>query len=354
MLVTLVTPARNAAAHLPACLSSVLAQTHGALEWCVFDDGSSDETLALLESARPLLAARGCSLQVAASPPGSDARGCGYGRNRAIELSSPHSALLVFLDADDVMHPKRVELLLAASLAHPGALLGSRYWRDGDARPRDLAWHNGLSESQLVTQRLRETTLAMPTWAMSRHTFQAGGCFAEDAPHNAEDLQFFYAHLRIGGALYRLDQALLMYRHTEGGACATRGVPASLIWAIRVRELERVLAEPPWREGFTVWNAGKEGHKLYRALSPEARRKVRSFADVDERKIRVGWLHFEEGGDGGAPASLPVVHFSSAKPPLLLCVKALGLAGVAGQPGSFEANLESLGLTEGRDYLHFS
>jgi len=42
---------------------------------------------------------------------------------------------------------------------------------------------------------------------------------------------------------------------------------------------------------------------------------------------------------------------SDAKPPLLLCVKP-NLTGDG--PGSFEDNLASLQLQEGREYLHFS
>lgn len=234
LLASLITPVRNASSYLAACAASVVAQTHaGPLEWCVFDDGSSDDTLAVLASwrvrylaqrlpeactharstpAQPALEARGVRLCVAGNAAGSPARGCGFGRNRAVELASPATALLVFLDADDVMDPRRLELLLAASVAHPGALLGSRYWREGDGRPRDMAWHNGMSDAQLYTQRLRETTLAQPTWAMTPATFVGGAGYNEDAPNNAEDLQFFYAHLARGGTLHRVPEPLLMYR----------------------------------------------------------------------------------------------------------------------------------------------
>jgi hypothetical protein len=128
-----------------------------------------------------------------------------------------------------------------------------------------MAWHNGMSDAQLYLQRLRETTLAQPTWAMTRETFAAAGAYNEDAPHNAEDLQFFYAHLARGGTLHRVPEPLIIYRgaaccfafvrvrsplalprHTDGGAVAARNVPAELIWAIRVRQLEAVLAQPPW------------------------------------------------------------------------------------------------------------
>ena len=45
--------------------------------------------------------------------------------------------------------------------------------------------------------------------------------------------------------------------------------------------------------------------------------------------------------------SVPVVHFREVRPPFVTCV-ALGRTG-----GAFEANLASLGLTEGRDYFLF-
>lgn len=63
MLASLLTPVRNASAYLPECAASVVAQTHdGPLEWCVFDDGSSDDTLALLDAwrVRCTLLSRGC------------------------------------------------------------------------------------------------------------------------------------------------------------------------------------------------------------------------------------------------------------------------------------------------------
>ena len=44
------------------------------------------------------------------------------------------------------------------------------------------------------------------------------------------------------------------------------------IWKLRVDFLqERVLSQ--W-ESFTIWNAGKQGRKLYRSLSPANQKKV--------------------------------------------------------------------------------
>ena len=177
-------------------------------------------------------------------------------------------------------------------------LLGSRYWREGGARPRDAAWHNGMSAAQLHTQRLRETTLAQPTWALTHAAFAAAGGYNEEGPNNAEDLQLFYAHLAAGGVLHRVDELLVMYRrvfqavwscsvcasccvlsalraarrHTADGVCATRGVPQALIWALRVAQLELVLAQSPWVRACTSMLLGAlHGHHALTMCARAAR-----------------------------------------------------------------------------------
>ena len=115
-----------------------------------------------------------------------------------------------------------------------------------------------------------------------------------------------------------------MRRHTDSGAVTLRHVPAALIWAIRVRQLEVVLAQPPWvrggpasaspersdapgraqSNGFTIWNAGKEGKRLYRSLSVAARAAVVAFADVDARKLAQGMYDDMQGH-----RRIPILHF---------------------------------------------
>ena len=58
--------------------------------------------------------------------------------------------------------------------------------------------HNGMTQAQLHSQRLREATLAQPTWFCARSVFDAVGGYVEAKPHEAEDLLFFYAHIARG------------------------------------------------------------------------------------------------------------------------------------------------------------
>ncbi len=73
---------------------------------------------------------------------------------------------------------------------------------------------------------------------------------------------------------------------------------------------------------------------------------MRAFADVGARKLAHGVFD-----DVPGQRRIPIFHYAKAPLPLLLCVK-LGLTGEG--PDSFEANLASLNLREGLDYLHFS
>ncbi|XP_071042099.1 queuosine-tRNA galactosyltransferase isoform X3 [Parasteatoda tepidariorum] len=75
--------------------------------------------------------------------------------------------------------------------------------------------------------------------------------------------------------------------------------------------------------------------------------KVQAFCDVDVKKLSKGVYIYEESIVIPKPR-IPIKHFRDAKPPFILCVK------VDMTSGSFEENLESLNLKEGRDYFHFS
>jgi glycosyltransferase involved in cell wall biosynthesis len=91
--VSVVIPAHNAAAHLSETLASVQAQTFEDWEIVAVDDGSTDETWSILQSAGD---------RVSASRH-ETARGPAAARNRALREIA--GELVVFLDADDLLEP---------------------------------------------------------------------------------------------------------------------------------------------------------------------------------------------------------------------------------------------------------
>jgi len=67
--------------------------------------------------------------------------------------------------------------------------------------------------------------------------------------------------------------------------------------------------------------------------------------DVDENKISRG--SFDCFENRVVTARVPIIHFTAARPLVIICMK-LGLT-----EGGFEQNLASTGWQEGVDFFHF-
>ena len=96
--VSVLMPARNAAATLPACVRSIRRQTEKDWECVIVDDGSTDDTLALSRRA----AASDDRFVVVPAP----ARGLVAALNEG--LRHCRGRFVARMDADDVMHRERL------------------------------------------------------------------------------------------------------------------------------------------------------------------------------------------------------------------------------------------------------
>ncbi|XP_055971242.1 UDP-GlcNAc:betaGal beta-1,3-N-acetylglucosaminyltransferase-like protein 1 isoform X2 [Sorex fumeus] len=343
-LVSVILPVHNAELWLDECLQSVWQQDfEGPMELSVFDDASQDKSMAIIEKWKVTLESSGI-LVIIGGHSAPSPRGVGYSKNQAIAQSS--GSFLCFLDSDDVMMPQRVRLQYEAAVQHPTSIIGCQVRRDPpNSTERYTRWINELTPHQLLTQVFTSNgpTVIMPTWFCSRTWFSHVGPFDEGGRGVPEDLLLFYNHLRKGGGVFRVDRSLLLYRYHL--SAATHSVLETTIWIHRVRFLEEQVL-PHWK-AFTIWNAGKQGRRLYRSLTAESRNKVATFCDVDENKIKKGFYCYEDSQERPKPR-VPILHFRAARPPFVICVK-LDLTG-----GAFEDNLKSLHLQEGLDFVHFS
>nr|XP_024644622.1 UDP-GlcNAc:betaGal beta-1,3-N-acetylglucosaminyltransferase-like protein 1 isoform X7 [Macaca nemestrina] len=315
--VSIILPVHNAEPWLDECLRSVLQQDfEGTMELSVFNDASKDKSGAIIEKWRVKLEDSGVHV-ITGGHDSLSPRGVGYAKNQAVAQSS--GSYLCFLDSDDVMMPQRVRLQHQAAVQHPSSIVGCRVRRDPpNSTERYTRWINQLTPEQLLTQVFTANgpTVIMPTWFCSRAWFSHVGPFDEGGQGVPEDLLFFYEHLRKGGGVIRVDQSLLLYRYHP--RAATHSVLETTIWTHRVRFLEEQ-ALPRWA-AFTIWNAGKQGRRLYRSLTAASQRKVVAFCDVDENKIRKGFYCHEDSQERPKPR-IPILHFRAARPPFVICVK---------------------------------
>ncbi len=116
-MITVIIPVYNAAAYLPACLDSVLSQTYRDIEVIVVDDGSTDGSGDICDD----YACRDARVTVYHQPNG----GPSAARNKGIEAAG--GEYIAFIDCDDVVHEKYLEVLLCEMNRHHADIVQSPY-----------------------------------------------------------------------------------------------------------------------------------------------------------------------------------------------------------------------------------
>src|SRR5215469_16427814 len=109
-LVSIVIPTYNASHFIAAAVESCLAQDYTPVEVLVVDDGSTDDTVSVLEPYR-------ASIRYFWQPNDGPARA----RNRGI--AEARGQLIAFLDADDIWLPNKLSQQVQCLERSPGACL---------------------------------------------------------------------------------------------------------------------------------------------------------------------------------------------------------------------------------------
>jgi glycosyltransferase involved in cell wall biosynthesis len=110
--VTVITANYNGSRYLARAVQSVLNQTHSNIEYIIVDDGSSDESLKIIND----FAARDPRIRPICMPSNG---GVARARNRGIEHST--GEFITFIDADDVWAAEKLERQLAVFRRYPEA-----------------------------------------------------------------------------------------------------------------------------------------------------------------------------------------------------------------------------------------
>lgn len=97
------------------------------------------------------------------------------------------------------------------------------------------------------------------------------------------------------------------------------------IWNIRLEHLiDNVLKHWP---KFTIWNAGKQGRKFYRSLTPELQDRVLAMCDVDVKKIGKHYQPYypDDPIRSRNSRSIPILDYQTAAPPFVICIKLVSI-----------------------------
>eukprot|EP01041_Mallomonas_annulata_P012692 gene12692-26733_t len=370
--VSIIIPFYNAASYLPGALNSIVAQTYRPLEVVLFNDGSSDNSTEIIKAWFSNEVLRSDFQLLLGSSPTN--HGPGFARNEAILLS--HGEILCHLDADDQMEPTRIfQQVNLYKLKGNNCIIGTNFIRSPiDSTPYYTDWLNAMTDSDLKLQQFRECTIICPTWLYSRELYNKVGkyrqssrllsksninndntiisnstpdidnyrAYVESSPdllkslgitRIPEDLFFFLDAIEIGATLAKVPYPLLSYTYSAGSW--TMGSKKEDLAKIRTEYIERIILMPEWNS-FSIWGNGRDGRKFMSYLSLECVSRVRVFIDVDLKKI--GKSYYCER----TKRHIPVIHFSQAIPPMVICVASKRAGGI------LEKNIATLDLTKFR------
>lgn len=276
-LVSILLPAFNAAATLPAALRSIRRQTERRWECVLIDDGSTDDTLAIARRS----AAGDPRLRVLAQPH----RGLVAALNTGLQQC--HGGLVARMDADDVMHRDRLDAQLTALRGDPSlAAVGThvRLFPRRALGPGLRAyerWLNAMhTAAQVRADAFVECPIAHPTLMIRRDLLARYGYRECGWP---EDYDLVLRLLAAGHGVGVVPRRLLLWRHHA--LRLSRTSPRYAIGRFTACKAAFLAADfLAQSDTYTLWGYGATGRALRRALLAHGKR-VAHFVEVHPGRL---------------------------------------------------------------------
>lgn len=212
-LISVLMPAYNARRYLREAVDSILAQSFGDYEFIIIDDGSTDDTLAILKR----YAAKDRRIRIQSGPN----EGVSASLNKALALA--RGEFVARMDADDVSLPTRFEKQVRFLQQRPDyVLVGSRCMLiDPDGFPicekTDIAFEHEEIDSLLLRM---SWPLVHPAVMMRTDALRKVGGY--DTKYRTNQDHDLFLRLAEVGRLANLPEVLLNYRQHFQSVGATK------------------------------------------------------------------------------------------------------------------------------------
>ncbi|OAM89135.1 glycosyltransferase [Termitidicoccus mucosus] len=203
----------NYAPFLRACIDSALAQVRPGDEIVVYDDGSTDDS-------RAILASYGGRIRAVLAPKfaGSNRAALINAINQGHRHSRPDTDLVFLLDSDDAFLPGKLDAYGRAFAADPGVMLVQAPLARIDADGRSLGvirheWTHGVAIERQI-RRLHDLDFFYPTSALAMRRELLAKIMPLDLaayPHMSPDIAFCINAVLRGRAV-TLDDPWTLYR----------------------------------------------------------------------------------------------------------------------------------------------
>lgn len=344
--VSVLIPAYNAESTVEPAVDSTLRQTFADFELIVVDDGSTDSTSSILDS----YARRDPRVRVIHTPNRGiiEALNTGIGECRG--------ELIARMDADDISHPRRLEMQVALMDAHPEVSVCSSLVRMFPRRDllgglvRYEQWLNSLvTPDQIARDMFVESPVAHPSVMLRRSELIEIGGYEEHGW--AEDYDLWLRYYAAGKRFAKVEAMLLCWRQSEGRLTFTdsRYSVENFLRAkahylqCGLRNAECGIGTPPRGVGSSqrpvlLWGAGKTGRRLSKHLLREGV-DFEAFIDIDPANI------------GRTMRGKPIVGVDRLRHPGTTLPFVIAAVSSHGARELIREQLRTLGFVETRDFI---
>ena len=279
-LISIVLPVRNAGETLQECLDSIRAQSLRDYELLIIDDDSDDGSLSLARR----LGSSDNRILIFSNPGTGLVSALNHGLHQA------RASLVARMDADDRMHPQRLQRQYDHLRRHPQTTLlgcGSRPFPEHriQAGLREyIRWQNGCTRPDQIRNEIYiESPFAHPTVIFRKQAIlELGGYRQGPFP---EDYDLWLRLHQAGRRMEKLPEILLDWR--DYPTRTSRTDPRCSRQAfdrLRAHYLARDRRLLARRDELVFWGAGRKTRKrcsllIQRGFEP------RAWIDIDPRKI---------------------------------------------------------------------
>lgn len=266
-LISIVVPAHNNADFVGQTLSSIRSQSFEDWECVVVDDGSSDDTCAVVEAS--------CKFDSRFRLVRQSCGGSSLARNRGFLESSASSEYVTFMDADDVWEPDALATLLGRLRANPAAVgaHGVAEFVDAQGNPvnpggfsafgrRRLGYRDGairvwpLDEPTVFETLVWTGPLYPPGLLLARReAYEQVGLFDVGLKH-CEDWDMCLRLSRLG-VIDFIDRVLLHYRRHASNQSNNQKASSAMVRRLHVKTFfsrQNTIAQRAMlRSGWKAW-----------------------------------------------------------------------------------------------------
>ncbi len=201
------------------CYESLLQQTEQDFEVIIVDDGSTDDSIQIIRE----LTAGDERFKLFQNETN---QGCGFTKRKCAELAS--SPISAFVDPDDIIYPKALELMISVHHENPNASLVHSKWERLDANLKPIGKYK-RAKQVTRTQDFLNIHGEISVFASYKNSFYKKTEGIDAKLPRAVDIDLYHKLYEVGETVF-LDEFLYGYRIHEGGISTQQNVQKANYW----------------------------------------------------------------------------------------------------------------------------